>query len=313
MLLFSCVAGLLLVESAKANPVGQLFPFKNAPFIIINSDGSITPDTGLISRSGSTYALTANVSDFTIAIECSNIIFDGNGHNINVTPYEVYDESGLVNYTANFQSYGISLGNYPDITTNVIVKNVEITSSWRAISMFNCSNCQITGVKTKPDNIRIDGDSNTVTNCTAYIYIQGSGNMVFENNISDIGVLSGEANFIFLNNIFDSPDTSFYYHGSNFWDNGSVGNFWSNYASKYSNASEIGFTGLGNTPYVIDSGNVDHHPLMYPYDIENDKIALPNREPFPILPVVVVSGASVFIVSAGLVVYFKKRGGRRNT
>jgi hypothetical protein len=50
------------------------------------------------------------------------------------------------------------------------------------------------------------------------------------------------------------------------WDNSSVGNHWSDYLTKYPNASEIGNTGIGDTPYVIDADNIDHYPLMDPVD-----------------------------------------------
>jgi hypothetical protein len=71
---------------------------------------------------------------------------------------------------------------------------------------------------------------------------------------------------VYANNFYglDHED----YFGGSFvdvvWDNGSVGNYWSNYKSKYPNASEIGTTGIGDTPYVIDEKNIDHYPLMYP-------------------------------------------------
>jgi parallel beta-helix repeat protein len=46
------------------------------------------------------------------------------------------------------------------------------------------------------------------------------------------------------------------------WDNGSVGNFWSDYQSKYPDATEIGSSGIGSLPYVIDANNTDHYPLL---------------------------------------------------
>ena len=48
---------------------------------------------------------------------------------------------------------------------------------------------------------------------------------------------------------------------------------------------------------------------MYPYDIENDAITLPTREPepFPTALAVGASGASIAIIGVGLLVYFKKR------
>ena len=48
----------------------------------------------------------------------------------------------------------------------------------------------------------------------------------------------------------------------NSWDNGSQGNYWSDYTTKYPNATEIDSTGIGNTPYEIDVNNTDHYPLM---------------------------------------------------
>jgi hypothetical protein len=47
----------------------------------------------------------------------------------------------------------------------------------------------------------------------------------------------------------------------NNWDNGYVGNYWSDYQSKYPNASEVDASGIGNTPYVIDTDNMDRYPL----------------------------------------------------
>jgi parallel beta-helix repeat protein len=48
------------------------------------------------------------------------------------------------------------------------------------------------------------------------------------------------------------------------WDNGTVGNYWSDYLTKYSNATEIEGSGIGNTPYIIDAKNQDNYPLMAP-------------------------------------------------
>jgi len=43
----------------------------------------------------------------------------------------------------------------------------------------------------------------------------------------------------------------------NIWDNGSEGNYWSNYNGTDSNGD-----GVGDTPYVIDENNQDNYPLM---------------------------------------------------
>ncbi len=79
-------------------------------------------------------------------------------------------------------------------------------------------------------------------------------------------------NLVYRNNFVDNSKqaTSMFPHldlGYNItdvisWDNGAVGNFWSDYQSKYPNATEIGSSGIGSLPYVIDANNTDHYPLL---------------------------------------------------
>jgi parallel beta-helix repeat protein len=49
--------------------------------------------------------------------------------------------------------------------------------------------------------------------------------------------------------------------GGNVWDNGTVGNYWSDYQSRYPDAKE-GNSHTWNTPFVINENNIDHYPLM---------------------------------------------------
>jgi parallel beta-helix repeat protein len=46
------------------------------------------------------------------------------------------------------------------------------------------------------------------------------------------------------------------------WDNGKQGNYWSDYLTKYPNASEMPTSGIGDTPFVIDENNIDRYPLI---------------------------------------------------
>jgi hypothetical protein len=61
----------------------------------------------------------------------------------------------------------------------------------------------------------------------------------------------------------------------NSWDNGTQGNYWSNYLTIYPNATELDSSGTGNTPYVLvdyegssssklDTLNTDYYPLLAP-------------------------------------------------
>jgi parallel beta-helix repeat protein len=70
----------------------------------------------------------------------------------------------------------------------------------------------------------------------------------------------------FINNTIQATpyDTSI-----NTWDSGypSGGNYWSDYLTRYPNATEIDHTRIGDTVYVIDANNTDHYPLMTQYVI----------------------------------------------
>jgi hypothetical protein len=83
--------------------------------------------------------------------------------------------------------------------------------------------------------------------------IDSSGNRIFHNDISIAGY---------------GPEFGGEGWGNNTWDNGypSGGNYWSDYQTKYPNATEIDSSGIWNTPYVIDGpNNIDRYPLMHAY------------------------------------------------
>jgi hypothetical protein len=307
------VSGAVFVDSAKAN--GFVPEYKYLPEIVINSDGTVTPETNLIKQIGLTYTLTADVNGYAVRIERSNIVFDGAGHIINTTDGD---------------NVGLRLAG----VNSVIVKNLEILSRYdkyidyysRCTSIYlYCSNCLLTNIKT---NYRMylagSSNSNTITNSTVHIlhlYKNANNNLFIKNNVLRELSVDGSNNTFSQNNFFLTGLPLI--HSSNFWDNGSVGNYWGNYSMKYTNASEIG-NGISDKPYIIerdwystkeypDSKNVDNYPLMYPYDIENNTIAFPKPEPqpepelFPTAPVAATSAVTVALVGMGLLVYFKKR------
>jgi parallel beta-helix repeat protein len=55
-------------------------------------------------------------------------------------------------------------------------------------------------------------------------------------------------------------------HG-NVWDNGTAGNYWSEYLLRYPNATEVEGTGIGDTIFYINENNYDRYPLMEPASI----------------------------------------------
>lgn len=64
------------------------------------------------------------------------------------------------------------------------------------------------------------------------------------------------------------------------WDNGTMGNYWSDYLTLYPNASEIETSGIGDAPYIISESNIDHYPLMAPLDASI--VSMPEIESAPL-------------------------------
>lgn len=101
--------------------------------------------------------------------------------------------------------------------------------------------------------------------------------------------------------------------GINFWDNGTIGNYWADYNGTDSNGD-----GIGDSPYIIlgvkwsntIGGDVsfvagyDNFPLMAPYNVEHDAVILPQTWPY--LPLAAGAVAIVLVISAGFLFYFKK-------
>jgi hypothetical protein len=157
-------------------------------------------------------------------------------------------------------------------------------------------------------------------------------------DITNLQTRSSDDNIFYENNFISSSSTFIdqvgngngVYSVHNIWCNGTEGNYWSDYLTRYPNATEIDNSGVGDTPYVIDANNIDPYPLMAPYSssilnvspvpspspsptqssssseqpTNSPKFQLP--EPFPTATVAAASVLAVVVV-AGLLVYFKKR------
>jgi hypothetical protein len=240
-ILISSLVVTQLVDLSNANPIAP----RSYPTITINSDGSITPATGPINRTGNIYTLTEDILEQTILIYRSDIMLEGAGHIINVPK----KSEGNTNY----QTIGISL--QPDTDTdnvinrkNVIIKNLTVIGS---IEIYRGDNCQIEKVTAK--NIWIDGNSNTIKDSTCGVGLSNNArnNVITRNNINSLWVGNDcYSNKFYLNNFNLTEYPGIFSTIS--WDNGDIGNFWSNYTTKYPNAVELGTSGIGNTPYTIE-------------------------------------------------------------
>jgi parallel beta-helix repeat protein len=92
-------------------------------------------------------------------------------------------------------------------------------------------------------------------------------NRIIENNVTrnNLGIILiySKNNTIFHNNV-EENNSSVAIIGSyfNIWDDGAIGNHWSDY-----NGTDANHDNIGDTPYFIDANNRDRYPLMPPYII----------------------------------------------
>jgi len=82
---------------------------------------------------------------------------------------------------------------------------------------------------------------------------------IIANNAQGIILIEADSVYVYLNNILDNEIQARDY-GANLWDNGRVGNYWTDYEGYDKDNNHI-----GDSPYEIDINSKDRYPLMYPF------------------------------------------------
>jgi parallel beta-helix repeat protein len=86
------------------------------------------------------------------------------------------------------------------------------------------------------------------------------GNTIEHSTHWGIYIGSSSNNTFYQNNLLDNPSQVVGDSSVNLWDNGSQGNYWSDY-----NGTDANHDGIGDTAYAINANNSDRYPLMEPY------------------------------------------------
>jgi len=229
-----------------------------------------------------------NVSDHYTGFQVegdNNMIF---GNNIANNAYGIWvDYRGHNsifgnNVTNNDGGIGID-GCWNNIFGNSITANdagigLQAGSAFSYVSGNNITNNVYGIMCDRAFNNSISGN-NISNNAVGIITSHSDCNRIYGNNITgntDVGISLdpfSDRNIIYHNNFIDNMDqVNFPMHVSNnTWDDGypSGGNYWSDYtgvdlhSGPYQN--ETGSDGIGDTPYIVNSNNIDHYPLMNPY------------------------------------------------
>ncbi|MGA2682657.1 MAG: hypothetical protein ABSF44_12750 [Candidatus Bathyarchaeia archaeon] len=328
-LIFLGALTLTLVVVAAFSPraqIGGFQKFVTLPTITILRTGSIQSslEPVPISVNGSMYTLTGNIENYSLDIQCSNLVLNGAGYWIS---------SNLINWNTaiNLQANQVKISNLnvqgfysplnitgsDDVITQTYLFSQPFSSPEITVNGSNDSfvgNKIVSSLITTTDynyfvennitrgGVELYGTHNQVSENVFYssgvsLWGQTSFNTIVSNTFntlkpdnSSFGIsISGkgmQSNTIYLNNfmsnvvpVIDVTDPAQALVGDRF-DNGSVGNYWSNYAAKNPNARELGTTGTYNTPYLVFGNIIDNHPLTSP-SVEKITIQIPNPTPLP--------------------------------
>ena len=155
--------------------------------------------------------------------------------------------------------------------TNITVIDLTMTNNGEGVLFVYTENSRIENVTVSDNKLGIylrSSSNNTLTDNTASnnhygIYLEeSSDNTLTDNTASDdelnICLWSSSGNTIYYNNLAGNA----YDTGTNQWDSGSEGNYYSDY-----NGADNNTDGIGDTHHPIPGGggSIDRFPLMHPW------------------------------------------------
>lgn len=191
------------------------------------------------------------------------------------------------NYVNNTR-YGIKISNSDN--NNILGNN--ITFNLYGVELNNhCDNCTISGNQIINSALGV----NFFYDCTE--------NIIFGNNISNGGLgieLDNVCNnnLIYFNDIYENVNgqaNEKHWCTGNQWDNGTIGNYWGDYAEKYPDARNNG--DFWKTPYEIDGDGtgIDNFPLVKSI-AEYEPIKGIKISGFPIVNMIIFISVGIFLL-----------------
>ena len=285
----------LLCSTVIAGQFVGLASAQSGSTITITSEGHVV-GTDRIDRQGDVYTLAGDIFGI-IVVEKDDITLDGAG-------YATKGKGNGVDLNRN------SNGPSQPGCGRVVVKNVRFCDKGRIFASSN--NNSFT-------NNTFEGGGINIRCGTGY---GSSGNIITHNVFIDcyeaISIDWATINLVVENN-FVNCGISYFIYGWLEFDR----NYWSDYEMLYSDAREIGATGIWDTPYSYKRGSnlpfVDSNPLVNPVagagapEINKKSTPIPttatlenNPESFS-TNILIISIVIVVMASIGLLVYFKRQ------
>lgn len=284
--------------------------------VLISKNNIMNNSFGISSGLNSSVMITGNVisnNERGIYLSSIDSMVSKNVITKNYFGIDVFGAENLTIAENNIadNSYGIFLGY--SANTNVCNNNITGSNGYDNIASRykfglgireNCNNTLIyensvqqNSIGINLQNFLMEGTNPNIRNP------QGLGNTVYQNNIANNSVRNANIEHSY------PYDVTGIVNGTAIvsWDNGTIGNYWSDYQSKYPNATEVDTSGIGSMVYVIDENNTDYHPLIYQVNITTGEQPSKPSSVIPLLPIVIV-GVIILVIVVCLVIILKKKG-----
>ncbi len=268
--------------------------------------------------------------------------FPDSGVNVEESANVAVRNNIVTNATVGIWSYAsTNMSATENLVSNTTTMGIVIYTGANSTVADNLlENCGIVGVHIDGNTLHGKIENNTITTCGEGIDIERSdentveqnkllnnnASLVFsessvnsaqyntiENSSVGIVLIQSNGNTFSHNSLINNAEqvASDFFSTSMFsgnvsvnnWDDGKKGNYWGDYQSKYPNASEVDRSGVWNTPYVIDSNNTDHYPLIHEADISNvatTPVPSPSIPEFPawaVLPLAITCFLSLIALT----------------
>jgi len=215
------------------------------------------------------------INSTNITVKDLNITHSGHG-----VLFAFTNNSRIENVTGCYDKHSFLLY---ESHNNTVVNNIAANNIYDGFRLWNST-----------DNILLNNTSNW--NAYGTVLDSSDNNTLINNsfsNSSQWGILVRDSNnnAIYLNDVVDNPQgcsvlsasstssaniadiwnstekLTYSYNGANY--TGYLGNYWGDYQASYPGAAEVGSTGVGDTPYGIQTTDhavpqADSHPLVAP-------------------------------------------------